>query len=418
MADGPTVLIAAQSGRALAEAARRAGFRPLVADLFADLDTRRAAEAVEQVPGRIGAGFRLKDLIPALERLAAAAASPPVGLVLGPGFEDRARAVEVLDRRFGVIGCGRAAVAAAKNPERLAALCRDLGVPHPPVRRDVPDDGRTWIRKRIGASGGAHVRVARRIGAVRRGYYVQPLIPGRSASLTAFAWRGADGERGLAPVGFALQIADPTEGHPFRFGGLAAPAAPPPTIAAAVIDAARRLAAAIGLVGIVTFDFLIHDRTAVGDASGAPDGSDTWTLLEINPRPGASLDVMDRTGVPLFAMHVASVRDGPVDPGNLPATVRALRTVYADRPIERLPAIDWPEWVRDRSEAGVSIGAGEPIATVVADAPGTPDALNEAMNEAERRIALVRRLAADDLNDKRRDVDDAPDREVMGDLES
>ncbi|MFC6049036.1 tetrahydromethanopterin C1 transfer protein, partial [Methylobacterium hispanicum] len=33
------ILIAAQSGRALAEAARRAGLRPLVADLFGDADT-------------------------------------------------------------------------------------------------------------------------------------------------------------------------------------------------------------------------------------------------------------------------------------------------------------------------------------------------------------------------------------------
>ena len=390
MADGPTVLIAAESGRALAEAARRAGFRPLVADLFADLDTRRAADAVEQVPGRIGAGGRLKDLIAALERLAAAAASPPIGLVLGPGFEDRARGIDVLDRRFGVLGCDRAAVTTAKRPERLAALCRGLGVPHPELRHAVPDDGRTWIRKRVGASGGGHVQIAPRPGSIPRGQYVQPLIAGRSASLTACAWRTPGGERGLAPVGFAQQVVDPAEGHPFRFGGLAAPVAPPPGVAAAVIDAARRLAVAIGLVGIVTFDFLIHDRAAADEVSGAPDASDTWTLLEINPRPGASLDVMDRTGVPLFASHVASVRDGPVDPGYLPDTVRALRTVYADRPIERLPPVDWPDWVRDRSETGTGFGAGDPIATVVADAPSAADALQE----AERRIALVRRLAA------------------------
>ena len=35
----PTVLIAGFSGRALAQSARRAGFRPLVVDCFGDADT-------------------------------------------------------------------------------------------------------------------------------------------------------------------------------------------------------------------------------------------------------------------------------------------------------------------------------------------------------------------------------------------
>ncbi|MDB5557347.1 MAG: hypothetical protein JWQ36_281, partial [Enterovirga sp.] len=41
MADA--ILILAQSGRALAAAARRAGLRPYVADLFGDEDTRALA---------------------------------------------------------------------------------------------------------------------------------------------------------------------------------------------------------------------------------------------------------------------------------------------------------------------------------------------------------------------------------------
>ncbi|MET0301922.1 MAG: hypothetical protein ABW010_04740 [Methyloceanibacter sp.] len=43
--DGSSLLIASVSARALAEAARRAGFTPLVADFFADADTQDAAHA-------------------------------------------------------------------------------------------------------------------------------------------------------------------------------------------------------------------------------------------------------------------------------------------------------------------------------------------------------------------------------------
>ena len=45
MPEGGAVLIAAQSGRALAQAARRAGLRPFVLDLFGDEDTLALAEA-------------------------------------------------------------------------------------------------------------------------------------------------------------------------------------------------------------------------------------------------------------------------------------------------------------------------------------------------------------------------------------
>jgi len=42
-ADGASLLVVAVSGRALAASARRAGLVPLVADFFADADTRRIA---------------------------------------------------------------------------------------------------------------------------------------------------------------------------------------------------------------------------------------------------------------------------------------------------------------------------------------------------------------------------------------
>ena len=51
------VLIAAVSGRALAAAARRAGFRPCVLDLFGDADTRRLTAGRVRVVGTLQRGF-------------------------------------------------------------------------------------------------------------------------------------------------------------------------------------------------------------------------------------------------------------------------------------------------------------------------------------------------------------------------
>ena len=63
------VLIAAFSGRALAQSARRAGFTPLVVDCFGDLDARDAAHQLTCLPARVQVGFLKRPLIAALPTL-------------------------------------------------------------------------------------------------------------------------------------------------------------------------------------------------------------------------------------------------------------------------------------------------------------------------------------------------------------
>ena len=67
----PALLIAAVTGRAIAQSARRAGFVPLVADFFADLDTQGAAHACRKLEGDIARGIEWPSLSRALEALAA-----------------------------------------------------------------------------------------------------------------------------------------------------------------------------------------------------------------------------------------------------------------------------------------------------------------------------------------------------------
>ncbi|HEX8417993.1 MAG TPA: tetrahydromethanopterin C1 transfer protein, partial [Methylobacterium sp.] len=87
LSTGDAILIAAQSGRALAQAARRAGLRPLVVDLFGDSDTLALAEHHRWAGGRFGSG-RLggEAVLAALDELAGLSRTPPIGIVLGSGF--------------------------------------------------------------------------------------------------------------------------------------------------------------------------------------------------------------------------------------------------------------------------------------------------------------------------------------------
>ena len=116
-----SLLIAAISGRALAASAIRAGLTPLVADFFADADTRALAHSCRKLKGDIGRGIRWQSLGHTLETLAEAAPSPILGLVYGSGFEDRPRLLTQIAERWPLLGNDAATVERIKAPESFFA---------------------------------------------------------------------------------------------------------------------------------------------------------------------------------------------------------------------------------------------------------------------------------------------------------
>jgi predicted ATP-grasp superfamily ATP-dependent carboligase len=347
-ADRGFVLIAAVSGRALAAAASRAGYRPLVVDLFGDLDTQALAAASVREPGGLSRGFRRDRLLPALEDLAAARA--PVGLVYGTGFEDRPALLQAVADRYPLLGNSPATVRKVKRPVALAALCRRLGIPHPPMSRDGAGEG-PWLEKRAGGSGGGHVRPARQWPISSRRHYLQRQLPGRTIAALVLA----DGARSIV-LGFTEQWAEHAPGLTYRYGGAVRPAEISSQAAAGMTDAIDRIVPEVGLVGLNSADFVLDE--------------DDFHLLEINPRPGATLDVFSADS--LFHLHVEASR------GRLPAQAplftgaKAAAVVYTRRRVVLPPNFGWPPWTADWQPSGVLVRAGEPLCTVLADAE-TPD---------------------------------------------
>ena len=70
MPDQPAVLIAAASGRALAQSARHGGYLPLVADFFADQDTAALAHDHVLIDGGLARGMDEDGLLAAFAALA------------------------------------------------------------------------------------------------------------------------------------------------------------------------------------------------------------------------------------------------------------------------------------------------------------------------------------------------------------
>ncbi len=336
----------------LAAAARRAGFRPLVVDAFGDTDTRGLAEAFEIIPDAYEQGFRASTLLPALERLARRAGNGVAGIVLGAGFEETPKLIAEIAKRWPVLGCSAEAVANAKSPAALFGLLRDLGIPHPETQVAAPQSGEGWLTRRIGGSGGTHIAVCRPHVEAHADRYFQRRIAGEPVSLS-----GVVSRRGFG-LGFTSQWVAPMPRRPFRFGGLAGPVTLDADAEARMIDVCVALVPRLQLVGLVSFDFLLVD--------GEPH------LLEINPRPGISLDVLDDADGSLFNAHVEACRDPasrePLPLAPPPEGVRALAYLYADDGPLTVPALDWPEWTSDRPADGALIPHHAPLATVHAAA--------------------------------------------------
>ncbi|MGD9668311.1 MAG: ATP-grasp domain-containing protein [Hyphomicrobiaceae bacterium] len=341
-----TVLIAGFSGRALAASARRAGYLPLVADAFADTDTRELSHACEVLPGALHRGFRLATLSAALDRLTQTAPTPPIGLILAAGFEDEPSLVTRLAERYRLIGCSADTIRAAKDPERFFSMLADLGIAHPETQRAPPADGRGWLTKRIGGSGGTHIARCRRMVNAHDDRYVQREMAGAPLSMTGLVGKGA-------AFAFASPWVAPMPRRPFRHGGLAGSIDLEADLEARLIEIGIDVSRNLGLKGLVSFDLIL--------AEGMPH------LIEVNPRPGAALDIFDDEEGTLFKAHVLAASGE--DPTPLLAAEwrprpRASACLYADDAALEIDRIAWPEWVSDRPAEGTVVARHDPVATV------------------------------------------------------
>jgi predicted ATP-grasp superfamily ATP-dependent carboligase len=364
MPEQAAVLIAAVSGRALAASARRGGFVPLVADGFGDDDTLALAHAY--LPVQMDAAHRLdpEHLLQALERLAAS--HRPLGIVCGTGFEDRQALLHRIARQWRLLGNPPATIARLKAPQTFAALCRDCGVSHPQTRADPPTDLAGWLIKRAGGAGGTHVRSAMDRVEPRGPTYYQRCVTGTPVSALVLG-----NGRALRVLGFSEQWAAPATGWPFRYGGAVRPATLSAEMSAALVDAVERLAAAVPLTGLNSFDFMVDE--------GA------FWLLEINPRPGATLEIFEPSEDSLLALHVAACQGAlPSEAPKLPDAAAGC-IVYADRDVRSVAAMDWPDWAADRQRPATSLKNGDPLCTV----SGRARTAAEARQMVEHRAAAI-----------------------------
>lgn len=374
--DAPrTLVVAGLSVRTLAESARQGGWRVIALDVFGDVDTRRASARWETIADanalRIDA-TRLRD---ALSR---AAREPDVdGWVAGSGFEATPALLGAGGPTLPCLGMSAARVARLRDPSAFFGALDRLGLAHPPVSLVPPRRPAGWIAKRAGGCGGTHIRAAADAGRDARALPADTYYQRVRQGVPMSALLLADGTRARI-IALNRLVVRAVDDRPYVYTGAIGPvadAALERTIAAAL----AALVPEFGLRGLASLDFLVDDAARVH-------------LLEINPRPSASMQLHARAWPGgLLRAHVEAVR------GRLPASAprhgdksRGHSTVLAERACRIDARLDGasPDAAHrhDLPAPGSCFLCGDPVCTVDAEA-ATPDAT----------AALLRRRAAQAL---------------------
>jgi predicted ATP-grasp superfamily ATP-dependent carboligase len=353
----PTVVVAALSARQLASSARRAGWTVHALDLFGDVDTRAAASRWTPIgePDTLridGARFlaALKD---------ACSAARCIGWIAGAGFEPQLHLLDAGARVMPLIGNGTDVAQRVRDPRRFFAALDGLGIAHPPTQFTPPRDPRGWLVKDFASSGGWHVRRADGTlpGAAEdgaTGVYFQREAAGRPMSLLFLA----DGKRALPVATNALRFRA-VGARPFVYHGAIGPVTDLPAhVPVALARAVDALADAFQLRGLGSLDVLV-------------DG-DTIRVLELNPRPTATLALYD-ADMPrgLVLQHVeackARLPDAPLPIRS--TRVRGESTVFTAQRCRIQPAhvsALTHLGCHDIPQPGTDVPAGAPLCTVAA----------------------------------------------------
>lgn len=372
--------VAAVSARMLAEAAARDGHGVVALDLFGDVDTRRVSPRWQSIGAAGSLQIDAARVLAALRELARTAGDSVIGWIPGSGFEGRPDLLDAGAQVLPLIGTPADAVRRVRDPAAFFAALAAHGIAHPAVRFDAPGDAEGWLLKDANGCGGWHIRhaaAARDAASASASLYFQREMPGMPMSATFIA----NGNEAML-LGINELIVRPFGAHPFVYGGCIGPVDVPADLARRIGDAVRALSAEFGLRGWCSLDFM-------------RDG-ETLGVLEVNPRPPASLALYARPGL-IDAQLRACLHGELPSPAALAAPastpVAGSEIVYARRSLT-LDTIGAQHLARrpdvhDLPAAGARFDHGDPICSLSV-AGDTAEQVRDSLRA--KREALIQTL--------------------------
>ncbi len=328
------LLIIASSARMLVQAAYQEGFKPLVIDLFADTDTQHYASAWRQV-----ASLSVSALIPVCEHFFSH--YPVAGIIYGSGFESFPESLSYLHKKGVMLGNTPETFANIINKRTFFTVLDEHLIPYPDSVFSAPDSG-AWLSKPLYGQGGIGIKHWRP-GQPPDGLYWQTyqtgiphsalfLADGQNVQVLGFnqQWTVADGEQAFLFAGI-INSTDLSDRHK-----------------ALITDWLATLVPIFKIRGLNSLDFI-------------QEGDTLW-LLEINPRPSASMQLY--TG-DVLTRHINACA-GRLPDNPLPDSgVCAYQIVYAPDTVYIPSTIAWPKECVDVPLSGTVCRTGQPICSII-----------------------------------------------------
>ncbi|HNV89169.1 MAG TPA: ATP-grasp domain-containing protein [Methylotenera sp.] len=362
------IIIAATSARGYAQAAASSGYKVVTLDVFADADTQRIAEQAFKLKmhaqgadaenfKRIFAQINLDDVD---------------GFLYGSLFDAEPELLSWVAERVPLLGNAPDVLEQAKGFD-FFKLLDALNITHPEVCLDAPEVAANWLSKKLGGSGGTHIKPANQgeAGGYSQKTYYQKKIAGKPVSMLFLA----DGKTAKL-IGFNLQFVAPFADMPYRFAGAVSGVDLPTRVQQAFEHAAQQLTVTLGLRGINSLDAIL-------------DGEALW-ILELNPRLSATFHLYPN----LFAAHMQGCAGNLMGFSLQQAPAKAQLILYADDAVEIPIDFAWPDWVADipsvvDKASSVKIAHNAPICTVLAEAENADSAYISVLQKAQKLREII-----------------------------
>jgi predicted ATP-grasp superfamily ATP-dependent carboligase len=342
------LLVVAGSGRMLADATAKVGIKPLVVDLFGDVDTRSSAVDLIKVPA-----LNSSYIVSAVDYFVRHYA---VGhLVYGSGIEHYPESLKRLKDRVVILGNSPETVIRLQNKVEFFSVLSGLKIAHPEVAFAAPREEGQWLIKPMQGQGGVGIRRYVSDCLPEASIYWQKFRPGTAHSVLFLA----DGQNAQV-VGFNTQwTVSLSSSQEFIFSGVMNDCDLSGAQQSLMTEWISRCVPVFGLKGLNSLDFIKTDEQCL--------------VLEINARPSASMQLYDD----MLDSHIRAVQGRLTDKKASRSGCSGMRIVYADMDW-RVPAeFDWPEGCVDRPEAGVICRKGHPVCSIIAHQNNSQQVLDQ-----------------------------------------
>ncbi len=325
----------------LAQAAKNAGLKSLVIDIFADLDTQIYALDFRQIPA-----LSPEHLAPAVDYFIQHYAVTQC--IYGSGFEQHPDSLCYLQTRLTLLGNSPETFIRLQNKTEFFAILNRLNIPYPETSFVQPNETQDWLIKPSQGQGGVGIQRLRNANqGLYSKVYWQKYQTGSAHSVLFLA----NGQQ-CQVIGFNTQWTTRlNETDEFIFAGIINYSELSETSQVRIMGWLTKLVPVFNLTGLNSLDFIQHNAQSY--------------VLEINPRPPASMQLY-QPNLLLKHIHTKTI-DMAEQTKLLPLSIyTGYQIIYAPQDVCIPENHVWENNCLDIPAAGQICRTGQPICSIIA----------------------------------------------------